>query len=138
VSNKIIESFKGEVKQENVLGAGEDESISQPIVDKNVKKIGEYRYVSDEIPITVIVERRKGEFVPVYRLEISAISPTTEIIIEGVRQELIRRVNLGIAEINDYKNVNLVEEKFERMIEILIKNIFLKAMKKQKNSWLLI
>jgi flagellar protein FlaI len=88
------------------------------------KIIDTYEYISEGISINIVVDKKKGDFVPIYNLEISDISPTTEAILEGVRQELIRRVNLGIAEINDYKNANLVEEKFEQMIRILIKKYF--------------
>jgi len=83
-----------------------------------------YEYSSEGIPIKVLIERRKGEFVPIYDLQISVISPTTELILEGIRQELIRKVNLGIAEISDFKNVTLVDEKFDAMIGILIDKYF--------------
>lgn len=88
------------------------------------KVIDSYHYLAEGINIKIVINRMKGDFVPIYNLEISAISPTTEVILEGVRQELIRRVNLGIAEINDYKNANVVEEKFDNMIRILIRKYF--------------
>ena len=86
--------------------------------------IDSYNYVVEGISINIFVKKEKGSFVPVYNLEISAISPTTEVVLEGVRKELIRRVNLGIAEISDYKKVDVVEEKFDSMIRVLIKKYF--------------
>lgn len=84
----------------------------------------EYTYFSGNIPIRVLVEKKAGEFVPRYDLQISVISKTTEIILEKVRQELIKRVNLGIVEISDIKRTDLVETKFEELIEILITKYF--------------
>lgn len=91
---------------------------------KDASLLDTYEFSAEGIPITVNIHRKKGEFVPIYDLEISIISPTTEIILEGIRQELIRRVNLGIAEINDFKNINIVEEKFDKMITVLIDKYF--------------
>ncbi|MFP4567579.1 MAG: type II/IV secretion system ATPase subunit [Candidatus Woesearchaeota archaeon] len=98
--------------------------MSKPADSDSMKVIDYYDYLADGITINIVIKKVRGEFVPIYDLEISAISPTTEVILEGVRQELIRRVNLGIAEINDYKNANLVEEKFDHMIRILIRKYF--------------
>lgn len=83
-----------------------------------------YKYMSGQIPILITIEKSREEFVPLYKLEVSAISKTTELVLEKVRQELIRRVNLGIADISDIKKTNIVEDKFEEMIEILIQKYF--------------
>jgi flagellar protein FlaI len=101
-----------------------DEKKEKSDDDKDVTTMETYEFSSEGIPIKVVIQRKKGEFVPIYDLEISIISPTTEIILEGIRQELIRRVNLGIAEINDFKNINVVEEKFDSMISILVDKYF--------------
>ncbi|MGV8169429.1 MAG: type II/IV secretion system ATPase subunit [Candidatus Nanoarchaeia archaeon] len=112
-----VDSAKLEQKPEN-----KEAEPTQSIQESSV--LTSYEYSAEGIPIKVLVERRKGEFVPIYDLQISIISPTTEIILEGIRQELIRRVNLGIAEINDLKNINVVEEKFDSMISILVDKYF--------------
>ena len=110
-SSKLV-SKKGSVKK------------SEDVSTSNSRVIDSYDYLAEGITISISINKVKGDFVPIYDLEISAISPTTEVILEGVRQELIRRVNLGIAEINDYKNSTIVEEKFENMIRVLIKKYF--------------
>ncbi len=92
--------------------------------DTDGKILGTYTYNAESIPITISVVREKGEFVPSYELQISTISQTTELILERVRQELIRRVSLGINDISDIKKTNLVEEKFEELIGILIGKYF--------------
>lgn len=86
--------------------------------------IDSYNYVAENININIIISKSKGDFVPIYDLKIMDISPTTEVILEGIRKELIQKVNLGIAEINDYKNTDVIEKKFEIMITNLIKKYF--------------
>jgi len=86
--------------------------------------IDSYEFRSERIPISVTIIKKHGEFVPIYRLLISAISKTTEIILEKVRLELIRRVSLGNEDIGDIKKTDLVEDKFNELIDILISKYF--------------
>ena len=86
--------------------------------------IDEYSYYAEDIPIEIKITSKEGEFVPLYNMNISVITETTAVILEKVRQELIKRVNLGIAEISDYKKQNAIEEKFQEMIGILIDKYF--------------
>ena len=86
--------------------------------------LNSYEYKSERIPITVTISKKPGEFVPTYDLQISAISKTTELILERVRLELIRRVSLGTEDIGDIKKTDLVEDKFNQLIDILIEKYF--------------
>ena len=86
--------------------------------------IDSYEFRSERIPITVTIVKKAGEFVPTYRLHISAISKTTEIILEKVRLELIRRVSLGSEDMGDIKKTDLVEDKFAELIDVLISKYF--------------
>ncbi len=83
-------------------------------------RIDEYQYMSGQIPIYVVIKKDKREYVPIYDLEISSITPTTKLILEKIRQELIKKVSLGIADISDTKKTTQVEDKFEELIKILI------------------
>jgi flagellar protein FlaI len=86
--------------------------------------IDSYEYTSERVPITVTIVKRPGEFVPSYHLQISVISKTTELILERVRLELIRRVSLGMEDLGDVKKTDLVEDKFNQLIDILIEKYF--------------
>lgn len=86
--------------------------------------IDSYEFRSERIPLTVNIVKKSGEFVPTYSLHISAISKTTESILEKVRMELIRRVSLGNEDIGDVKKTDLVEDKFNELIGILIDKYF--------------
>jgi len=86
--------------------------------------IDEYEYKSKDIPITITVRKVKGEFVPIYEVRISSISKTTEFLLEKIRQELIRQVNLGVVDILDVKKTGKVEEIFADTIGNLIRKHF--------------
>jgi len=86
--------------------------------------LSQYQYNSEKIPITITIIKEKGTFVPEYKLDISIISSATELILERIRQELIRRVNLGIVELSNIKKTDIVEEKFQTIIHILVQKYF--------------
>ncbi|MBD3208887.1 type II/IV secretion system ATPase subunit [Candidatus Woesearchaeota archaeon] len=86
--------------------------------------IDRYEFKSGDIPITITVKRVHQEFVPVYNVEISSISKTTEFILERIRQELIKRVSLGLVDLTDVKKATVVEDKFKEYIGILINKYF--------------
>lgn len=83
-----------------------------------------YDYTSGDIPITITIRKEPSEFVPIYNVEISSISRTTEFILEKIRQELIKRVSLGFAEITDTKKTNVIENKFKEYIDVLVDKYF--------------
>jgi flagellar protein FlaI len=99
-----------------------DDTLKSEEDKKNL--IDKYKYVSGDIPITIEVKRSQGEFVPVYEVSISSISRTTEAILEKIRQELIKRVNLGMVELSDMKKTTFVEDKFKETSRDLIEKYF--------------
>ena len=89
-----------------------------------MKQIDTYAFESGEIPITINIYKKEGEFVATYEVSIATISKNTEIVLEKIRQELIREVNLGMVDITDPKKTDIVQEKFEETINILIRKYF--------------
>jgi len=92
--------------------------------DKITAKIDEYTFNSDNMPITIKVYMKEGEFVPIYDVSIASISKTTEMILEQIRKKLIKEVTLGMVEITSQKESGIVEEKFKETIGILVKKYF--------------
>ncbi|MBW2990921.1 type II/IV secretion system ATPase subunit [Candidatus Woesearchaeota archaeon] len=88
------------------------------------KVIETYDYKAKNIPIKVTVIKRKGEFVPLYEVSIASISKTTEFMLERIRQELIKAVNLEMIDITDLKRAKLIESQFEETIGDLINKYF--------------
>ncbi|MFH1649013.1 MAG: type II/IV secretion system ATPase subunit [Candidatus Woesearchaeota archaeon] len=89
-----------------------------------IKELDTYEFYAQDIPITIHVVRRKGEFVPIYEVSISSVSRTTEFILEKIRQELIKKINLGIVDLTDEKKSTVIEESFKETIGVLIKRYF--------------
>jgi flagellar protein FlaI len=108
---------------DSVNSAAEMSSTANSVNNDDVV-LDSYEYISERIPITVTVIKKGGEFVPTYLLHISAISKTTEMILEKVRLELIRRVSLGAEDMGDMKKTDIVEDKFNELIGILIEKYF--------------
>lgn len=88
------------------------------------KVLSTYDFKSGEVPINITVKQVKGQFVPFYEIQISAISKTTESILEKIRQELIKKVSLGLVDITNTKKSTFVEDKFKEYIALLVKKYF--------------
>ena len=80
-----------------------------------------YKFNSGNIPVDVSIESDKNEFVMIYKISISQISSTTEIILEKIRNELVDKVKLGIGDVTDPKKFDYIKLKFQKTIISLIK-----------------
>ena len=89
-----------------------------------LKEIDRYQFNSNEIPIDVRIIKVKEDYVPIYNITISAISKETEFILEKVRGELIKEVDLGAVEVPLENDVTIIEKKFEESIKVLIEKYF--------------
>lgn len=99
-------------------GAVVDVSAKKPVI------FASYSFLVNNIPITVKIYSKPGEFVPIYDIDISTISAHTKVILEKIRNELVKEVNLGIIDIIDLKMKDQVENKFRETIDILVRKYF--------------
>jgi len=83
-----------------------------------------YSFYSENIPVNITIESVKDEFVLIYNVNISQISANTELILDKIRDELVNKVKLGIADITDPKKMEFVREKFKETIIYLIEKYF--------------
>ena len=83
-----------------------------------------YSFESNNIPINISIKKDPADLVPIYSVEISAISETTKAVLEKIRQELIKAVNLGMVDIRDFRKSGIIEEKFTLTINKLIRKYF--------------
>ena len=104
-----------------------------PISKEGIKLISTYDFVSDQIPITIKIYKKKGEFVPIYEVSISIISKNTEIILEKIREELTTQVSLGMVDILSTKDTGVIEQRFIDTITNLINKHFPDADEKTTN-----
>ncbi|MBI2208842.1 CpaF family protein [Candidatus Woesearchaeota archaeon] len=90
----------------------------------DAKVISTYNFNSGNIPITIKIYMKEGEFVPIYDVSISGISKNTEIVLERIREELTSQVSLGMVDILNTKRTGIIEKKFTEAIEILLNKHF--------------
>ena len=91
---------------------------------EDAKIISTYNFNSGDIPITVKIYTKKGEFVPIYDVAISGISKNTEVVLEKIMEELTNQVSLGMVDILSTKETGIIEKKFSQAIEILLSKHF--------------
>jgi len=123
---KAVKKLKKSVKSAKSVKSvksGKTAKPSKPAAP-NVKTIDSYKFDSLNMPISVRIYMKQGEFVPTYDIYISTISKNTEIILERIRKELVHKVNLGMVDITKVKKTGVVEEKFSNTIRDLIGKYF--------------
>lgn len=86
--------------------------------------LDKYNFVSEKIPISVVISMKPEEFSPVYEISIASISPNTEVILEKIRKELIKQTNLGIADITDPNKAEAIRNRFEQTTIYLVNKYF--------------
>lgn len=113
--------------------AEEKPKISIPPKKEDAKILASYNFISDNIPITITISRKKGEFVPIYDVSISSITKTTEAVLEKIREELTSQVSLGMVDILATKDTGIIEQKFMGAITTLVSKHFPDADEKTAN-----
>lgn len=91
------------------------------------KILESYQFSSDNIPIRINIVETKEDYVPHYEIIFLTISKTTQLILEKIREELIKKINLGVVDITDQKKAKQIEERFRKAIQLLIKDYFPEA-----------
>tara|TARA_Y100000310_G_scaffold219247_1_gene220638 strand:- start:3455 stop:5092 length:1638 start_codon:yes stop_codon:yes gene_type:complete len=91
---------------------------------KKVKELAKYEFESDNIPITVTIYTKEGEYIPIYDISIASITRNTEILLDRIRQELTTQVTIGMTEIMSTKDTGDIEKKFIDAISGLIDKYF--------------
>ena len=92
-----------------------------------------YSFYSGDIPVNITIETKKEEFVLIYNVNISQISANTELVLDKVRDELVDKVKLGIADITDPKKMEFIKGKFKETIIYLIDKYFPDISNETKN-----
>ncbi len=121
-SEKTREKIHGEKTHERVKNKDDSKNakVKEIILDS-------YNFVSDKIPIKIIIKKLSSDYVPHYEVVLTTISKTTQLILERIRQELINKVDLGVVDITDVKKARFVEEKFKKAIRLLVEDYFPEA-----------
>lgn len=83
-----------------------------------------YTYTANEVKVSVVIERLESEFVPHYRTSLHALSPTTQLVLERIRQELINTLELGPIDVAERKDPLGMDPQMKETIARLVKKYF--------------
>lgn len=139
----IIEKAVLELEEKKKKSSPEDilEEESKKIINKDsgkgegivnqdsniIKVIDSYEFFCNHMPVRTKICSKRGDYVQSYEISISSIGATTEMVLEKIREELVRKVNLGMVDITDPKRKTIIEEKFAETIRDLIVKYFPEA-----------
>ena len=101
--------------------------------NKDSSIIETYEFTTKNIPAKIVIKRVSDEYVPIYSVNISKISTTTAAILEKIKTELVKQVNLGVIDILDSKQKDNVSAQFKTTISILLDKYFPEVSDDQKN-----
>ena len=79
-----------------------------------------YNYYSGNIPVTVTIEDNKNEFVLTYNISIVAISETTEVLLNKIKDELVLKTGIRIEDVTDPKRAEFIKNKFRETVNYLL------------------
>jgi len=96
------------------------------------EELARYSFISDGMPIEIVIKRKPAEFVPIYEASILTISQTTQLILEKLRMELIENVRLESEELTNANKEESLENKFKHAIKGIIERYFPDASEKEK------
>jgi flagellar protein FlaI len=92
-----------------------------------MKVIDDYEFSSENIPVSVKIISKEGEFVPIYEITISNISKTTEMVLDKIKDELLEKVHLQNFDFTDLKEEQIIEKTFIDTIKQLVEHHFSKV-----------
>ncbi|MDD4354058.1 MAG: hypothetical protein PHN56_06410, partial [Candidatus Nanoarchaeia archaeon] len=91
---------------------------------KKFEKIEEYYIESERIGAKVEITREENEISLKYNLTVPVIEKATSSLLDDVRSELVKQVNLSVSEILDIRNAAELKKKFyDKIYEIVKKKM---------------
>jgi archaeal flagellar protein FlaI len=100
-------------------------SIGSEDGQQTVSVIDSYSVKCRDIPLEIKIYNSTKEYVPIYEVFVPAIGAHTRVILEKMRQELVKSVHLGVADISDMKGQQKkLQETFKESIQKLVDKYF--------------
>lgn len=93
--------------------------------EEKVTLISEYSIKCRDLPLDIRIYKKKGEYVPLYDISIPAIGRHTMLILEKIRQQLIKSVNLGVIQIDNFRDQQEeINDEFKETVTQLVRKYF--------------
>jgi flagellar protein FlaI len=95
--------------------------IPKEVENQDVRIFDRYEFMSSNVPVKIVIQKTKDEFIPTYVVSIPHISDTTDIILDQIRNEIIKESSIEIKDILDIDKKWGFEDDFINSIKVLVK-----------------
>ena len=97
------------------------------------KVIDSYSFNADDIKVKVEVVFREDDYVPTYNLMLPEISKATRIVLEDIKQDLITKLEINLAELSNLEKISDIKKEFKKKTSILLEKEFPGLPEKTRN-----
>jgi len=94
-----------------------------------------YSFMSRNMPVKINIQKKHSDFIPTYSVSIPHISPTTEIVLEQIRAQIIKESNVEVKDIIQMDTEKEFEQAFKDSVKLLVKK-YLPDMEEKVVSYL--
>lgn len=94
-----------------------------------------YKFMSRNMPVKISIQKKHTDFAPIYFVTIPHISPTTQVILEQIREEIIKDSSVDVQDIIKSGTEGEFEQDFIDSIKLLVKK-YLPDLEEQIISYL--
>jgi flagellar protein FlaI len=101
------------------------ESIGKEEGTQTVEVIETYTVTCNDLPLDIKIYTKKGEYVPIYEVFIPSLGTHTRLVLEKIRQQLVKTVSLGYSDLTNMKEQQKeIHDKFKDSIEKMVEKNF--------------
>lgn len=101
------------------------QKVSQPSQTKpKIKQIDKYTLNVNDLIVNITIALKEGDFVPEYSLAISNIGEITKVVLEKIKDEFIRKIQIGKIDLSKSADFDDIKRQFSDEISLLIKKYF--------------
>lgn len=132
--------MKGYVSVEyptNVLSRPYAKLVREPKPPVEIRRVeGEslstYKVSADKVTAEVDIVKSRGELVPVYQIRMPEVGPGTAAVLEGLSDELIKKVPITVEDLSDQRRMAKLKGVFRREASALVEKEFKTDISKRK------
>ncbi len=89
-----------------------------------IKQIDKYTLNVNDLIVNITIALKEGDFVPEYNLAISNIGEITKVVLEKIKDEFIRKIQIGKIDLSKSADFDDIKKQFSDEISLLIKKYF--------------
>jgi len=88
------------------------------------RQIDKYTLNANDLIVNITIGFKEGDFVPEYNLAISNIGEITKVVLEKIKDEFIRKIQIGKIDLSKSADFDDIKRQFSDEISLLIKKYF--------------